>query len=73
MTKELLNEIFQEAHQELVSELTPDKLSEKVKQSLKDIDNPTTSDVIATVSMEMFCLNQKFLFKVLEKIMVDKA
>ncbi len=73
MTKEQLNEIFQKAHQELASELTLEKLNESVKQSLKDIDNPTENDVTAIVSMEIFYLNQKFLFKVLEKILVDKA
>ena len=72
MTTETLNKIFQEAHKELISELTPEKINELFKQSLKNADKPSTEEIIAVVSAKMFTLNQRFLFKVLEKVLVDK-
>lgn len=72
MTKDNLNKIFQEAHQEFVSEMSLEKLIENFKQSLKDTDNLSTNEIVAAISLEMFYLNQKFLFKVLEKVLVDK-
>lgn len=72
LTKDNLNKIFQEAHQEFVSEMSLEKLIENFKQSLKDTNNLSTNEIVAAISLEMFYLNQKFLFKVLEKVLVDK-